>query len=67
MDGPGIVILHEVRQRKDKYHIIYMWSLKYGTNDPIYKMETDHRQGKQSCGCYGGEGRKWDGQGVWGW
>ena len=24
--------------------------LKYGTDDPIYKIETDHSQGKQTCG-----------------
>ena len=30
-------------QEKDKYHMIItsMWNLKYGTNDPIYKTETD--------------------------
>ena len=30
-----------------------MWYLKYGTNDPIYKRETDHRHEKQTCGCWG--------------
>ena len=38
-----IITLSEVGQKeKDKYHdITYMWNLKYGTNDPIYKTETD--------------------------
>ena len=39
-----IIILSEVTQtEKDKYHVIitYMWNLKYGTNEPIYKTETD--------------------------
>ena len=28
-----IIILNEVRQKeKDKYHITYMWNLKYDTN-----------------------------------
>ena len=37
-----ILILSELIQKeKDKYHIIYMWNLKYGTNEPIYKTETD--------------------------
>ena len=41
-----IIILSEVSQKeKDKYHMItyitYMWSLKGGTNEPIYKTEID--------------------------
>ena len=39
-----IIIVSEVSQKeKDKYHMIitYMWNLKYGTNEPIYKTETD--------------------------
>ena len=34
-----------------------MWNLKYYTNDPIYKTETDHRHGEQTCGCWGESGR----------
>ena len=41
--------------------------LQYGTNNPIYTRETDHRQEEQNCGCRREGGRKWDGQGVWGW
>ena len=39
----GIIILSEASQKeKDKYHVItYRWNLKYGTNEPIYKTETD--------------------------
>ena len=55
------------RERQISYDITYKWNLKYGTNDPIYKAEADQGQGDQSCGCPGGEGRKWDGRGVWGW
>ena len=38
-----IIILSEVSQKeKDKYHITYIiWNLKYNTNQPIYKTETD--------------------------
>ena len=38
-----IIILSEVSQtEKDKYHVIsHMWNLKYGTNEFIYKTETD--------------------------
>ena len=38
------IILSEVNQRekdKDHYDITYMWNLKYGTNELIYKTETD--------------------------
>ena len=43
-----------------------MWNLKHGTNDPIYKTKTDHKQGEKTCGCQGGGERKWDGPGAWG-
>ena len=36
-----ILILSEVSQEKDKYYITHMWNLKYGTNEPVYKTETD--------------------------
>ena len=39
-----IILLSEVSQKeKDKYHMIitYMSNLKYGTNELIYKIETD--------------------------
>ena len=36
-----ILVLREVSQKeKDKYHITYMWNLKYGTDEPIYRIET---------------------------
>ena len=37
-----------------------MWNIKYGTNNPIYKIEEDHRQGEQTCGCQG-EQVEWTG------
>ena len=55
------LILSEViseRERQIPYDITCIWNLKYGTNDHIYKTETDHGQGQQTCGC---QGRKWDG------
>ena len=39
-----ILILSEVKleiERKIPYDITYMWNLKYGTNELIYKTETD--------------------------
>ena len=29
------------RERQISYDIAYTWNLKYGTNEPIYKTETD--------------------------
>ena len=42
------------------YEITYMWNLKYGTNEPIYRTETaSHRE--QICGCKG-RGSRMDGE-----
>ena len=56
-----IFILSE-GERQIPYDITYMWNLKYGTNDPIYKIETDHGHGGQTSICQG-EG---EGNGVYG-
>ena len=29
------------RERQIPYNITYMWNLKYETNEPIYKTETE--------------------------
>ena len=36
-----IIILSEVRQRQIPHDIIYMWNLKYDTNELIYETEID--------------------------
>ena len=36
----------------------YMWNLKYGTNDLIYK--TDHGKEEQTCGSWGRGKVEWD-------
>ena len=54
MDGPrdyhrnyqwiiSEIIISEMseRERQIPYDITYMWNLKYDTNEPIYKTETD--------------------------
>ena len=50
------------RERRIPYDVTYMWNLKYGTNEPIYKTETNsHRE--QTCGCQvglKGEGEDWE-------
>ena len=30
-----------MRKRQISYDVTYIWSLKYDTNEPIYKTETD--------------------------
>ena len=63
-----ILILGKVGQEEKEIGITYIWNLKYGTDDPISKTETDHRQGEQPFDCQGwGSGRKWGGWGVWVW
>ena len=44
-----------------------MRNLEYGTDESIYKTETDHGHGEQACGCQVEERKKWDGLGIWGW
>ena len=43
MDAARVLILSEVSHKeKDKYRmILFMWNLKYGTDEPIYRTETD--------------------------
>ena len=55
-----IIILSEVSQ-KDKYHITYMWNLKYDTN---LSTKQTHRSREQTCGCQGGGGWGRDGVGA---
>jgi len=55
------------RKRKIPYRITYMWNLNYGTNEPIYKTETDSQTLRTDLWLSSGEGvRVWDGMGVWG-
>ena len=41
---PEFIKLSEVSQKeKDRYHVIPLctWNLKYDTNEPVYKTQTD--------------------------
>jgi len=40
------------RERQLLYDNIYRWNIKYGTNDPIYKAETNHGHGEHTCVCW---------------
>ena len=45
-----------------------MWNLKYGTNEPIYKMETETQTWRTDLLPKGqGLEREWGGLGVWSW
>ena len=41
-----IIIQSEVNQSMTNITIIYMWDLKYDTNEPIYKTEIDSQTQK---------------------
>ena len=34
-----------------------MWNLKYGTDEPIYRIETDAETFRTDCGCQVGGGK----------
>ena len=54
-----ILIVREVSQKeKDKipYDITYIWNKKYGTNEPIYKTETDSHTWKTESWLPRGKG-----------
>ena len=36
-----IILSKSERERQMAYVVTYMWNLKYGTNELIYKTETD--------------------------
>jgi len=42
------------REIQIPYDITYMWNLKYGTKEPIYKTETDSQTGRIDLWCQEG-------------
>ena len=61
-----IFILREVRKIKISYDITHTLNIKYGTNEPSYKAETDSQTWGADLWLPRGGRRKWDGWGVWG-
>ena len=64
-----ILILSEVkseRERQIPYAITYIQTITYGTNESIYRKETNSRTWRTDFWLPRGRGRKWDGLGVWG-
>ena len=44
LDGPGVNHTRKNKSKRERqipYDIIYMWNIKYDTNELIYKTETD--------------------------
>ena len=62
------LILSEVSQREGQilYDITYTWNLIYGTNEPVYRKETNSWTWGTDLWLPSGRGREWDGLGVWG-
>ena len=60
-----ILILSEVSQKERQipYDITYMWNLKYGTNEPIYRKENSWTWRTDSW-LPRGRRKEWDGLGV---
>ena len=59
---------HTKRNKSEKeisYDITYMWNLKYGINETIYKTETDSQTQKTDL-LPRGRGREWDATGSLG-
>ena len=43
-------ITYHTKRRQISYNVTYMWNLQYGTNEPIYKTETDSQTQTQADG-----------------
>ena len=61
---PETLILSEVREIP--YDITYIWNLIQGTNEPIYRKETNSWTWRTDLWLPRGWRRKWEGLGVWG-
>ena len=54
------------RERQILYDIIYIWNLIYGTNEPVYRKETNPWTWRTDFWLPREKEREWDGLGVWG-
>ena len=65
MDLEIIILTKSERERQIPYDITYMWNLKYGTKEPMYKTETDSQTQRSDLWlCVGGQ---WGGGGGMDW
>ena len=67
---PETLILSEMseRERQIPYNITYIWNVIHGTNEPIYRKETNSQTWRTDLWLPRGRGRReeWGGRGVWG-
>ena len=54
------------RERQILYDIIYMWNLKYDTNEPIYETETDSQTKRTDLWLLRERRGEGHGEGSWG-
>ena len=54
MDGARDYHSRQSIAEVDKYDIMYMWNLKYDTDEFSYKQKKTHIHREQICGCQGG-------------
>ena len=52
------VIIPNEECQKDKYDITCMWNLKCGTDEPIYRTETDSQTWRRDLWLPRGRGRE---------
>ena len=58
MDGPRDDHTNKSeRERQIPYDITYMWNLKYSTNEPLYKKETDSQTYRTDLWLPSGKGK----------
>ena len=54
------------REKQIAYDITYIWTLLYGTNEPIYRKETKSWTWRTDLWLSRRRGREWEALGVWG-
>ena len=67
MDGPRDYHTKQSKSERKKipYGMIYMWNLKYDTNEHTQKQKQTHRHKEQIHGCQGEDGLGKEGLRVW--
>ena len=53
------------REKQIPHDTTYIWSPKYGINEPIYSAKTDSQTKGRDMWLPRGRGRDWGGQGGW--
>ena len=56
MQPESLILSQSEREIQISCDITYMQNLKYGTDEPVYKTETDSQTWRKICDCQGGEG-----------